>query len=417
MPKQFKKYIRSIFILGIALLALIVGFNWFVNPFDIYGSPVINGFNADKPEMATHARMMKAYAVRVVQPETVIIGSSRALWGIDPNWEGWVYHPVYNLALQGVNVYEELRYFQHAQNIHPLKQVLLNLDFFAFGTNMVNTPDFNENELSVDYNGKPTSGNGFSNIAPLFSLDTLLASLNTVRHQEKSLGNASGLGNLNDGFGDINEIQDRIKTKGGYHAYFRDTTIEYLSGVYLPGAFQYNITTPDSPYTYYRKILQIAYQDGIDLRMAISPCHARQWQILEASGLWPRFEDWKRTLVMINEEEAKLAGKAPFPLWDFGNYNELTTEPVPPLGDAITPMRWYWDSSHYKKELGDLMLDEIFGYHSPGRVVPGNLGILINSQNIENHLLIIRADSQIYKETHPDDIKEIQDIAKTVKPK
>ncbi|MFC1932391.1 hypothetical protein ACFLXU_02005 [Chloroflexota bacterium] len=49
-------------------------------------------------------------------------------------------------------------------------------------------------------------------------------------------------------------------------------------------------------------------------------------------------------------------------------------------------MQWYWDSSHYKKELGDLMLDKIFNYHESGRIVPDNFGVLITSDNIERHL-------------------------------
>ena len=34
----------------------------------------------------------------------------------------------------------------------------------------------------------------------------------------------------------------------------------------------------------------------------------------------------------------------------------------------MTPMRWYWDYSHYRKETGDLMLDRIFDYRDPSRL-------------------------------------------------
>ncbi len=407
MQSPFRKYVKNFSLVGLILLVLAVGFNWLVNPYDTYGSPSIDGFNAEKPEVRTHARMIKAYAVRVVRPEAVILGSSRALWGVDPEHEGWAYHPVYNLAIEGVNIYEMLRYFQHTENIHSLKQVLLNLDFFTFGTNITNNPDFNEADLSVDYNGWRTSGMGNSIIPTLFSIDTLLSSINTVRNQESSIGN------LGNGMGKVEEMINRIKTKGGYHAYFRDTAIEYATRWYLPEAYNYSVDAADSPFTYYRKILQIAYQNGIDLRIAIPPCHVRQWEVLATAGLWPKFEAWKRTLVAINEEEARLAGRTPLPLWDFGIYDELTTEPVPPLGDAQTPMRWYWDSSHYKKELGDLMLDRVFDYPEPGRVVPDDFGVLLSSQNIDSHLQKIRADRQHYRDTHPDDIAEIENVFNT----
>jgi hypothetical protein len=116
-------------------------------------------------------------------------------------------------------------------------------------------------------------------------------------------------------------------------------------------------------------------------------------------------------LVEINEEEALRAGESSFPLWDFSVYNQFTTEPIPKTGDTETAMQWYWDSSHYKKELGDIMLDKIFHYHESGRIVPDNFGILLTSENIDDHLQKIRADRQHYRDTHPDDIAEIEELA------
>ncbi len=49
-------------------------------------------------------------------------------------------------------------------------------------------------------------------------------------------------------------------------------------------------------------------------------------------------------------------------------------------------MQWYWESSHFKKEVGDLVLDKLFDYQALGRVIPDDFGILINRNNIEAHL-------------------------------
>ena len=88
----------------------------------------------------------------------------------------------------------------------------------------------------------------------------------------------------------------------------------------------------------------------------------------------------------------------------------FTTEAVPAPGDTETMMRWYLDSSHYKKGLADLMLDRLFGYAAPERVVPDSFGVLVNSENIDGHLQKIRADRQNYRDTHPDDIAEIEKV-------
>jgi hypothetical protein len=406
MTKQYKKYIRNFCVFGLILLLLATGFNWLINPYGIFGSPAIRGLNAVKTEAETHTRMMKAYAVRAVKPEAIVIGTSRADGGIDPDHEGWGYGPVYNLSIAGANVYEMFRYFQHAQNINPLEQVLLNMDFFAFGTNNAIKKDFDETELSVGYDGQATdSGTNFK-VKSLISVDTLISSISTVMNQSASPDS------LRNGLADTSAWETMVEAKGGYHAYFNSTHIEYAKDLYIPECYRIDVNAPDSPFTYYRKMLQMGYRENIDIKIITSPCHARQWEVLEECGLWQVFEDWKRTLVSINEEEARLAGKTPFAFWDFSVLNELTTEAVPPLGDTKTQMRWYRDPSHYKVQLGDLVLDRIFNYHKEGRAAPDDFGVMVTSENIESHLAKIRADSRQYRDTHPDDIMEIIEICK-----
>ena len=113
-------------------------------------------------------------------------------------------------------------------------------------------------------------------------------------------------------------------------------------------------------------------------------------------------------MVAINEEEAQRYSRRPFPIWDFSGYNSLTTEPVPPLGDTETRMHWYFESSHYQKSLGDLVLDRIFDHQEPGRTVPDDFGILLTSATLEAHLAQIRADRKRWRKAHPEDVAEIE---------
>lgn len=138
--------------------------------------------------------------------------------------------------------------------------------------------------------------------------------------------------------------------------------------------------------TFYRRIFGQAHRQGIDLRVLISPSHARQWAVVSSPGLWATWEDWKRMLVRINEDEAAKAGKHPFPLWGFSGFNSITTERFPALGDTQTKMRGYWESSHYKKETDGLVLDRIFGRATPERPVPADFGVLLDSKKLETHL-------------------------------
>ena len=399
--KRFRKYTVRLVLVTLCLLLIVAGFNWVVNPYRVFDSPVIEGFNALKPQLITHILMSKAYSVRAIKPQSIILGTSRADAGIDPNHPAWSAYPVYNLGLSGANIYEIYRYFQHANAIRPLKQVVLMLDFFSFVECRygVSDPSF-EPRLSVSYEGQLQPLSVITDAMPsTISIDALTASIATITHQteEDSTHLENGM-----------RMDRPLESYRGYHDAFILTAETYMTNIYLPPKYQFDDLTPGtvSVFEYYRKILQIAYRDNIDLRMAISPSHVQQWETLSVVGLYSRFEEWKGLLVRINEEEATIAGKPPFPLWDFSVYCDFTTDPIPAPDDYTTEMKWYWDSSHYRKVLGDLLLDRVFGKTTL------DFGVLLTSDNIIEHLHSIRVDQQKYRSSHPVNIAEIEELAK-----
>jgi hypothetical protein len=140
----------------------------------------------------------------------------------------------------------------------------------------------------------------------------------------------------------------------------------------VPPKMMYCFTDPDrdvTPFDPFRFMLRRAYAEGTDLRLFVTPNQAAIRTLLVALGLGERYEFWLKELVRINEEEAARAGRQLLPLWDFSAPNTITREPIPLSGD-LSPMRWYWEFSHYRKETGDLILDRIFDYHDPARALP-----------------------------------------------
>ena len=210
----------------------------------------------------------------------------------------------------------------------------------------------------------------------------------------------------------------QIKDAGGHRKVMQLSETGYLSTHYLPVpscSYDFSSNTGKLPQLEeIRAIFTRAYRDHITLKLLISPSHARQWETLAAAGLWNKWEEWKHRLVKMNEEEAQRAGEPAFPLWDFSGYHSISTETVPALGDTTTMMHWYFDSSHYTPAAGDLVLDRIFNFHSPDRTVPDDFGDLLTSQNIEAHLAHIRTDREHYRLTHPEDIAEIEAMAREV---
>jgi hypothetical protein len=146
-----------------------------------------------------------------------------------------------------------------------------------------------------------------------------------------------------------------------------------------------NSGTGVSTFDSFRFMLRRAYAEGTDLRLYVTPLHAAMRELFVALGLGERYEFWLRELVHINEQEAVRAGRQPLPLWAFSDPNTITDEPIPPAGDA-SPMRWYWEYSHYRKATGDLILDRIFGHADPTRQLPRDFGVPLTAENIEAHL-------------------------------
>jgi hypothetical protein len=124
-------------------------------------------------------------------------------------------------------------------------------------------------------------------------------------------------------------------------------------------------------------------------------------------------EQWKRDLVTIlAEDAARHPGQEAFVLWDFSGYNSITTEEVPPGGDTDTEMRWYWEASHYKKEVGDMMLEKIFGSNDPAHEIPDDFGIRLTVENIDEQLRLTKERQLTWHHQHEQDLQELRELVK-----
>jgi hypothetical protein len=112
---------------------LLAGFIIVVDPYYVFGSPSWPGINRVRPLYEPHVITAKPYQVERIQPEAVILGSSRAEVGLDPGHSGWGTGSVFDFGLPASTEYEVMRAFLHAQAVaRPLKRAVVGLDFFAF---------------------------------------------------------------------------------------------------------------------------------------------------------------------------------------------------------------------------------------------------------------------------------------------
>jgi hypothetical protein len=113
---------------------------------------------------------------------------------------------------------------------------------------------------------------------------------------------------------------------------------------------------------------------GIKLDVAIAPIHADLLRLIDRQGLWPRVALAKRALTETVEHD----GKGQVALWDFARFDRYSTEPVPAAGVTV-PMKWFWEPNHFRRALGEKMLQTIyhggtdFGVRLTGENLPATL--------------------------------------------
>lgn len=215
----------------------------------------------------------------------------------------------------------------------------------------------------------------------LFSTTTLRDAVSTLRQQsEPAVFDSQGMR--------VWQGQEAVLDRVGGATAVIHRLLKVWNPMLVAPRMQYCFTSTETGMTTfdpYRFMIRKAYVEGTDLRLFVTPLHAVVRATIDALGLGERYAFWLKELVRINEEEALKAGRQPFPLWDFSAPSSITTEPIPKLGDH-SPMHWFWERSHYRKETGNLILDRVFNYRDPSRPVPADFGVRLTAANIEAHV-------------------------------
>jgi len=384
---MWKKSSLRVLLFTSLVVLFIGGFNYIVDPFDIFDSPKIVGFNANKPEIATHIRQYKAIKLQKLKPVTIFIGTSRTEQGIDPTNSNLDSKLSWNSAISS-GLPLEYEYYIDAAIKNGAKHIIIGADLFSFYTKESTKGGFNKDAFG-----------DFDALKYLLSIDALISSIKTVASKKPTPYLQSGMQNPA-------ALQSEIDDKGGHKKIFQESEKGYFFAYYSK---QLN-KTQTVHWEAFERILDKAYKNSVNVTIFISPSHARQWEVLAITQGWGMFEEFRRRIVAINDKVASQNNKPPFALWDFAGYHLLTTETVP--DDSKAKMKWYWDSSHYKKELGDILLDRMFdGNFSGGQEYP-DFGVKLTSQNIDSHLARLRAEREKWRSSHPVDVAEIEALKK-----
>jgi hypothetical protein len=393
---------RSIRIFGLVFFLSTLGataavalLDYLIDPYAIFGVRTVDGINAIKPRPDAMLTDIKAIVGTRFHPSALILGNSRAEVGFDPLHRAFATRSLraFNAAVPGSDMDYTLASFRR---LMPTNEVaVVGVDFLDF---LYSPPEAGSSS--------PVFRDSIATRAlALFSTTALLDSLRTLAIQRER--HPASL--RSDGFNPLLDYRDLV-ANDGYAMLFRQRAFESARSLARQPHELYAGGAGTSPaLSDLRALLQAAAANRTQMHLVIYPYHLLYLLQLDDAGLWPLFEQWKRDLTE-SAASARSQG-ARVTVWDFGCAHRLTAEPIPDEGDRKTEMRWYWEAGHFKKELGDLVLDRAFGEALPAEA--NDFGIDLVPDTVETRIAECRVSLAAMRQRFPALAHEASRLAKS----
>lgn len=375
---------------GAALVLLLVSLmNYVVDPYMIHQWDTAT-LQRLRPTREKLSAWGKTYAIARLQPAVVYIGNSRTELGLPTKVPAFSGLSVFNGALSGASVADAMAMVGYAADMGKLDTVVWGIDAPSFSMSTGNT------ELEPDL----LTGN------PLFFARRVLLNVRrglTLDMTEDSLRLLSGSFGavchsnlLSFGQRDEHCFTNHVNGWSGTRDAMRPRLSEFARG---EGPSAAAMSAFD------RSIASLC-RAGTRVRLYINPTHALTLDVLYWSGKWPAMERWQGTLVQLLARRRDTG--CDVSLYDFSGYNSVTSEPTP-LVTRRNLMTNYWEASHYRANVGRMILARMFGL---GEVVPtADFGIELNEENLPGHLAALRAERDRYHLAHPEETAFARSIA------
>jgi len=360
-----KSYILTLAGCALALALLVAGINFMVDPYGISGAPRVAGLNEYKTEINDRVRLLKKYQALESSLDTLIIGNSRAELGLNPRHQCFDKSGLkaYNMGVPGAGVRRQLQYALNIIYQQPVRRVLISVDFPDFisarpqpAGDTARLRDERSGEFSYLASGRPNPD--YRMIAlmdyykALFSLDALTSSVKTVMLQSPGAPDRDAAA-----FNPARDMAHAVQREGA-RALF-DQKMHSLRNSYSRELLlTYPGESSNSQLEDLAEFLDIAAARNIRVDVFLNPFHQMFWDLLEDSGLMPLYRHWRQMLLALLSQRS---GQLELSVWDFSHVAPYTLEPVPEPGVRTGPLDWFWEPAHYRRELGDLMLDTMLG--------------------------------------------------------
>ncbi|MFA9217699.1 MAG: hypothetical protein ACEQSK_11415 [Sphingomonadaceae bacterium] len=377
LPLAWRSYVALVVGSSAAVVAAVLGLNYVLDPYLIHQWQTPRMYQL-RPQREKLSAWGKTYALARLRPQVVYLGNSRTELGLPADFPAFAKQQVFNAALSGASLSDAMGMARHAAYMGPVQTAVWGIDAPSFHLAVGNT-DFNR-ELVADarwYGLRRT----LLDLKRALSVDMTLDSLRILRGTYGSVCQSSLVfrGQRDDAC-----INDRIHGWGGTQAAIAPRLDEFVRG--------------DGPEADALAALDHSVQQLCNVRtrvrLYINPTHAMMLDALYWSGKWRAMEQWQ---VALTNWAAKMRGRqCDVRLFDFSGFNSVTTEAIP-KASGQRGMQYYWETSHYRANVGRMILARLFASGD----VPADFGVELLPQQMAQHLAALRAGREAFHQDHP----------------
>lgn len=366
------QYLRKLGLATLAGFLLVAAVVVLADPYGLYGMVRRPGLNAAKPAPQHFRNEIKLAGAERLRATQFLVGNSRVEVGFDPD-SPLLGGGAYNLGLAGTGTMVAVGQLQYlrSQGVKP--------------TRIIAGIDFHDALLAPGQVGGarpvPAPAQGWSwRAESLLSLGALRDAAATFAMQ----GDAEAESMTERGLNPLNQYR-KFARQDGYYKIFRQRAEESAASLVKKAAGGLD---REGLHEELHDLLEVAARDnpGVEVHLLVYAYHAQMLALYEASGLWPRFEEWKRIVLQETEAARARYPQARIVLHDFSGFGEYNCEAIPGPGQHGST-RWYWEAGHYKPALGEEMMRRMLS-----GAPEGSFGMALTLQNLERDRQRIAAE-------------------------
>ncbi|MES2116729.1 MAG: hypothetical protein V4578_16330 [Pseudomonadota bacterium] len=322
----------------------------------------------------------KTYAVARFRPTVVYLGNSRTEMGLPTAIPAFAGKDVFNSGLSGASLGDTVAMAQHAAAVSQLDTVIWGIDAPSFSMDVGNT-DFDRGLVAqgqfylwqrglLDLKRALTVDMTRDSISLLMGRSGAICHSSLAQHgqRDEACGNSARLGGWR-----------------GTRAAVVPRTREYLRGTGPTGEALHALA----------RALDGLCRTGTRVLLYINPTHALMQDALYWAGKWAPVEQWQRSLADLAERQRRHGCKVR--VFDFSGFNSVTTEAIPQVTQRVV-MDYYWETSHYRDNVGRMILARMLG--GDGTTVPDDFGAELTPDVMPAHLAALRTGRDRYHVEH-----------------